>query len=188
MRKLEQIKLKLAKILLQFTSVKTDKGILEFDGEELAIDAEVFIVDENGERSKPEDGEYTTEDDKVIVVADGKVVEIKEKEEPIEEPTEEVVEEMEGEEPITEEPTVEEPTTDVEERLSALETKMSELFAMVEQILSKMNADTEQVETRLSKIEKMSASKTIEEEIELSKKFNKTGNAKVDRFLERYGK
>lgn len=187
MRKLEQIKLKLAKILLQFTSVKTDKGILEFDGEELAIDAEVFIVDENGERSKPEDGEYLTEDDKVIVVADGKVTEIKEKEEPIEEPTEEVVEEMEGEEPVTEEP-IEEPTNDVEERLSALETKIEELFVMVEQILSKMNADTEQVEERLSKIEKMSASKTIEEEIELSKKFNKTGNAKVDRFIERYGK
>ena len=155
MRKLEQIKLKLAKILLQFTSVKTDKGILEYDTEELAVDVEVFIVDENGERSTPENGEYVTEDDKVIVVTDGKVSEIKEKEEPtVEEPTEEVVEEMEGEEPVTEEPTVEEPTTDVEERLSALETKMSELFAMVEQILSKMNADTEEVEARLSKIEK----------------------------------
>ena len=189
MRKLEQIKLKLAKILLQFTSVKTDKGILEYDAEELAVDVEVFIVDENGERSTPENGEYVTEDDKVIVVADGKVVEIKEKEEPIEEPTEEVVEE-ELEEPITEE-VVEEPVEVVEEvvdEMAELRAEIESLKSIVEELVNTVSAMNNTTEARLSKIEKMSAGKTIEEEIELSKKFNKTGNAKVDRFLERYGK
>lgn len=190
MTKLEQIKAKLAKILLQFTQLKTDKGILEFDKEELAVGDDVYLVDENGERATPENGEYVTEDEKTIVVDNGKVTEIREKEETVEpeEATEETVEEeLEGEE-VTEEPVVEEVVNEVEERITALETKVEELVAIIEQLLTKVNADTEAVEERLSKIEKMSASKEIETEIELKKTIQKTGNSKVDRFLERYGK
>lgn len=194
MTKLEQIKAKLAKILLQFTQLKTDKGILEFDKEELAVGDDVYLVDENGERATPENGEYVTEDEKTIVVDNGKVTEIREKEETVEpeEATEETVEEeLEGEEvteEVIEEPVVEEVVNEVEERITALETKVEELVAIIEQLLTKVNADTEAVEERLSKIEKMSASKEIETEIELKKTIQKTGNSKVDRFLERYGK
>lgn len=186
MTKLELIKTKLAKILLQFTSIKTDKGILEYDGEELATDVEIYIVDENGERSKPEDGEYVTEDDKTIVVTDGKVTEIKEKEEEVTEETveEEVTEEMEETvEEVTEE-TVEEEKVD---ELAELKAEIESLKSIVEELVNTVSAMNNTTEERLSKIEKMSASKTIEEEIELKRELKKTGNSKVDRFLERYG-
>lgn len=176
MTKLELIKTKLAKILLQFTSIKTDKGILEYDGEELATDVEIYIVDENGERSKPEDGEYKTEDNKVIIINDGKVTEIKD--EVVEEPTtEETVEE------VTEE-TVEEEKVD---ELAELKAEIEALKSIVEELVNTVSAMNNTTEERLSKIEKMSASKTIEEEIELKRELKKTGNSKVDRFLERYG-
>ena len=187
MTKLELIKTKLAKILLQFTSIKTDKGILEYDGEELATDVEIYIVDENGERSMPENGEYVTEDDKTIVVTDGKVTEIKEKEEEVtEEETveEEVTEEMEETvEEVTEE-TVEEEKVD---ELAELKAEIEALKSIVEELVNTVSAMNNTTEERLSKIEKMSASKTIEEEIELKRELKKTGNSKVDRFLERYG-
>lgn len=194
MTKLELIKTKLASLLLQFATIKTDKAVLEYDGEELKVETEVFIVDENGERKPAEDGNYVTEEGKTIVVADGKVTEILEKEEEVE-PTEEPAEEVEAEEEVTEETPAEEPTEEVveepkdelNERLTALETKVEELIAIVEKLVEKSEADNVAVDERLSKIEKMSAAKPVETEIELSKKAKKTGDAKLDRFLERYG-
>lgn len=203
MSKLELIKTKLAKLLLQFATVKTDKAVLEYDGEELAVGTDVFVTDENGERKPAEDGNYVTEDEKTIVVADGKVTEILEKEneiEPEEEtPAEEPTEEVTAEEEVTEETPAEEPTEEpkdeLNERLTALEAKvndlgnrMEELIAIVEKLVEKSEADNVAVEERLSKIEKMSASKTIEEEFEITKTSRKTGDAKTDRFLERYCK
>lgn len=194
MTKLELLRTKLASLLLQFATIKTDKAVLEYDGEELKVETEVFIVDENGERKPAEDGNYVTEEGKTIVVADGKVTEILEKEEEVE-PTEEPAEEVEAEEEVTEETPAEEPTEEVveepkdelNERLTALETKVEELIAIVEKLVEKSEADNVAVEERLSKIEKMSAAKPVETEIELSKKAKKTGDAKLDRFLERYG-
>ena len=91
MSKLNRIKELLQKALYAFGQVSTDKGILSYDGDELEVGMEVFIVDEEGNESKPEDGTYAT-DDKEIVVADGKVSEINDKEdnEPENEPEEEV--------------------------------------------------------------------------------------------------
>lgn len=62
-------------------SKATDKGDLLWDGEEdLKEGDEVFVLDENGERVAAPDGDYTTEDDKVIKVTDGKVESITDKE------------------------------------------------------------------------------------------------------------
>ena len=219
MSKLDLIKTKLAKLLLQFATVKTDKAVLEYDGEELAVGTEVFITDENGERKPAEDGNYVTEDEKTIVVSDGKVTEILEKEnevEPEEEaPAEETNEEVTAEEEVTEETPAEEVTAEEEvteetpaeevseevveevpseelnaltERLTALEDKVNEILVIVEKLVEKSETDSNAVEERLSKIEKMSASKTIEEEFEITKTAKKTGDAKTDRFLERYCK
>ena len=59
--------------------VQTDKGKLEWNNEDEDLKAgdEVFITDEEGNRNPAPDGEYTTEDGKVIVVVDGKVAEIR---------------------------------------------------------------------------------------------------------------
>ena len=199
MSKLELIKTKLAKLLLQFATVKTDKAVLEYDGEELAVGTDVFVTDENGERKSAEDGNYVTEDEKTIVVADGKVTEILEKEEEVEPtndseesneetPAEETTEEVTAEEEtpaeeVAEEPKdepAEEPKDELNERLTALEAKVEELIAIVEKLVDKSEADNVAVEERLSKIEKMSAAKPIEKELELTKTSRKTGDAKMD--------
>lgn len=162
MSKLNLIKAKLAQILLSLSTIKTDKAILEYDGEELAVDVEVYVTDENGERKLAEDGEYTTEDGTIITVKDGKVDTIVEV---VEEPTEEeVVEELE-EEPV-EEPTTEEEKVD---ELAELKAQVDELTAMVEKILEKIGDDATKTEERLSKIEKMSMAKPIQQEIEVAR-------------------
>lgn len=58
--------------------VQTDKGKLEWDGEEDDLKAgdAVYITDEEGNRNPAPDGDYTTEDGKVISVVDGKVASI----------------------------------------------------------------------------------------------------------------
>ena len=85
--KMSKIKEMLKSILVQLGEVNTDKGILTYDGN-LAVGVEV----KNEDGSKPADGEYKLEDDKVIVVKDGFVDEIKEVED-------DVIEEMADEKP-----------------------------------------------------------------------------------------
>ena len=65
----------------KFGAVTTDKGPLEWDGEEdLKAGDRVYIVDEDGNRQTAPDGDYTIEDGKVIAVADGVVSEIRDAE------------------------------------------------------------------------------------------------------------
>ncbi len=56
-------------------AVQTDKGKLEWDNEDedLKEGDAVYITDEEGNRNPAPDGDYTTEDGKVITVKDGKV-------------------------------------------------------------------------------------------------------------------
>ena len=200
MTKLELIKTKLAKILFQFETIKTDKGVLEYDGE-LKVDTKVYVTDENGERKDVEDGNYITEDETTIVVANGVVVEIIEKQEelPTEEPTEEVTEELTEEvvEEVTEE-TTEEVTEEVVEdgiakeieslkyQLEELKNKLEDFAVLIKTMVEKNEKDATNIETRLSKIENMSASKPIEQEVEITKKRTTTGDSKVDNFIKKY--
>lgn len=180
--KLEQIKMKLAQMLLQMATIKTDKAILEYDGEEMAVDVAVYVVDENGERIVAEDGEYVTEEGKTIVVADGKVAEIKEKEEeekPAEE--EEVTEEVEADEEVTEE---EKPTEETVDEIAKIKEDIAKINDILNSILEKMGKNADEVEARLSKVEQMSASKTIELEFEAIKGM-KNRDAKIDTKLKR---
>lgn len=75
------IKAKLAAMLGKFGNVTTNKATLSWDGDgELEAGMEVYILDADGNHTKPEDGDYTTEDGKVIAVADGIVAEIRDSE------------------------------------------------------------------------------------------------------------
>lgn len=58
--------------------VQTDKGVLSWDNEDedLKEGDAVYVTDEEGNRQPAPDGDYTTEDGKVITVADGKVASI----------------------------------------------------------------------------------------------------------------
>ena len=94
--KMSKIKEMLKSILVQLGEVNTDKGILTYDGA-LAVGVEV----KNEDGSKPADGEYKLEDDKVIVVKDGFVDEIKEVEVDV---IEEMADEKPQEKPVDEKP------------------------------------------------------------------------------------
>ena len=81
MSKLSRLKETLARMLQEFGNVTTDKGILAWDGDEdLKAGDAVFVEDSEGNRNPAEDGDYKTTDNKVIVVVDGKVAEIKDAE------------------------------------------------------------------------------------------------------------
>ena len=72
---------KLRQMVAEFASVTTDKGILAWDGDEdLKAGDRVYIEDADGERTEAADGDYTTADGKVIVVAGGAVAEIRDAE------------------------------------------------------------------------------------------------------------
>ena len=81
MSKINRFKAALAKMLAAFGNVSTDKGILAWDGDEdLKAGDDIFVEDQDGNRTTAPDGEYVTSDDKTIVVADGKVAEIRDPE------------------------------------------------------------------------------------------------------------
>ena len=81
MSKLKKIRQTLAKLLQGFGNVTTDRGIIAWDGDEdLKAGDSVFVEDADGNRTPAADGDYKTDDNKVIVVVDGKVAEIKDAE------------------------------------------------------------------------------------------------------------
>ena len=79
--KLRRLKETLAKLLQEFGNVTTDKGVISWDGDEDLKEGDlVYVEDSEGNRTPAEDGDYKTDDNKVIVVVDGKVSEIKDAE------------------------------------------------------------------------------------------------------------
>ena len=124
MSKLSQVRLTLQKLLTEFESINTDKGTLEFVGG-LAIGTEVLLNDEPAP-----DGEYTLEDGRKVVVYQGQISEIKEKEE---EPTE-----MAEEAPVEEQPVEEAPKPE-DNRVEELQSKVNELESVVKALQDRMN-------------------------------------------------
>lgn len=193
MSKFSKIKERLASLLIEveFATLKTDKAVFEYDGEELVEGTKVYVIDEEtNERVAAADGEYTTEDNKVITVANGEVVSIVEKEEePIEEPVEEpVAEEVVEtvEEPVeepTEEPT-EEPVEEPKDEVAELKTKVEELTAIVNELIGLVEDMKKETEEKFSKI---SLAKPASEEFEQTT-IKKTGDARVDKLLNAWGK
>lgn len=137
MSKFTKVKVALQKLLLQFGEIATDKGNLEFAGEELAIGAEVFIED-----VAAPDGDYETEN-RIIVVVDGVVTDIKEKEPAIEEPEVEVEAE---EKPVVEEPSLEDSLTDVltplVDEIKALKSELDLIKGRLQEIEDKLLEDS----------------------------------------------
>ena len=127
-------RLKLAKLLLKFAEVETDKGLLTYEGE-LVVGNEVFI-EKDGELIPAEDGEYVAED-KTIVVKDGKIAEIvmKEDEQPVP---------IEGED-------VENPTDNTIKE-DEKDLKIAELEAVIEEKdkeIESLKAEIEEMKTKL---------------------------------------
>lgn len=133
---------KLSKMLVKLSETKTDKGVLIAD-DELAVGVEVFI-DTEGELTPAEDGEYLTEDSK-IVVKDGKVEDIQMIEEAKEEvKNEDIVEEV-LEEPVA--PQEDEKDAKIKELETLLEEKeklVKELEEKVKELEGKLAEPAEQ--------------------------------------------
>lgn len=129
--------LKLARLVMRFAEVKTDKGSLIYDGE-LAVDIKVMVEDEEGNVVAAPDGEYNLEDGRVVVVKDGKVAEIKEA--PV---TEETIEEVLEEET----PAKDEKDLRIEELEGLLKDRdaiIEELNAKIKDLESKLNEPAEE--------------------------------------------
>ena len=153
---------------LKMSEVITDKATLIYDADILEEGVEVFVQDpENADKVIPaEDGEYTIEEEKkIVVVKDGKVAEVKEME--TEETTEttdttevveaEVIAETPAEDPIAEEVTEE---TEDDKRLIEILNTVTELANR----LSALEGKLTEMEERLSKVEGQPAAEPIEDE------------------------
>lgn len=141
--------LKLWKQMLKLAEIATDKAVLIVE-DELAVGVEVYVQNEEG-FAPAADGEYEAED-KVIVVAEGKVAEIREKqveeqpkaEEPeAEEPAEEPVEQAEEPEPEAE------PASEPDEkdaRIAELEALLAEKDAKIAELEAEIAKQKEALE------------------------------------------
>lgn len=146
-----KVKLMLRSLLVKAAELDTDNGKLMYEGE-LAVGVEVF-QEKDGEIVPAADGEYKAEN-KTVVVADGKVSEIREEE--VEETVEETVEteEAPADEPETEE------TESAEDRIARLEGTVGELREGIENLTNAMAAlvsRLEAVEEKLRGLDKPGA-------------------------------
>lgn len=145
--KVEKLKAMLRKMLAEFGEISTDKGVLVWNGDEDLKEGDaVHSVDEDGNDVKVEDGDYRTEDGKIIVVADGKVVEIKDDEAEVA---------PEGE--VTEEP--KEPKEGVEAEEDEKDLKIKEL----EDVIKAKDEEIEILKARIAELEAEPTDKSAEE-------------------------
>ena len=142
---------KLAKMLLKFDSISTDKADLFYDHEgELVVGDEVYTYNEAGDRVPVADGEYLS-DNIVYDIENSKVTEIKRFESP--DPAKEDLEAMPAD-PVAPEATPEAPEMPKEdpkvtdpEGLATLESKVTELESKVTELVSKVEELTAKIET-----------------------------------------
>ena len=178
-KEVAELKAKLAKAMLKesFAATKTDKAVLVHETDELNVGTEVFVEDEEGNRTPAEDGIYTLEDGKCVKVTEGKVEEILEAEEEAE--AEET--EVEAAEETPEETPAEEYATKAE--FDALATAVADLTAVVNDLIAKVDGTNEAFSARLAKVETAPAGKTPAEEYK-NERVVTTGDAALDRKLQ----
>ena len=140
---------KLAKMLLKFDSISTDKADLFYDHEgELVVGDEVYTYNEAGDRVPVADGEYLS-DNIVYDIENSKVTEIKRFETP--DPAKEDLEAMPADPASPEvapEATPEAmPEATPDPKVAALESKVTELESKVTELVSKVEELAAKVET-----------------------------------------
>lgn len=137
--------LKLAKMVMKFAEIETDKGALIYEGE-LAEGTEVFVEIE-GELIPAEDGEYKFEN-KTITVTEGKVEKIVEEE--VEENIEPEVINQE-EEPVEDEKPIEEDVEALKARITELEAIIAERDARIAELEALLVEKEEQLAMSVAK-------------------------------------
>lgn len=144
--------LKLARMVMNLAEVKTNKGEL-ISETVIEVGSEVFIEDANDMLVAAPDGEYVTQDEVTIVVADGKVAEIREKEQeeqPTEEQPKQPVEEPLAEEP--KQPTEEAPAEDEKDaeiaKLQAQIEELNNIIAEKDEEIGRLKAELEKSDSQ----------------------------------------
>lgn len=170
--KISKIKEAVKKLLLQFSELETDKGILSWEDDlPLDVGMAVYIND-----LPAPDGEYVYED-KCFVVVEGKISEVKPVEPvPMEDPKPEQMEE--DPKPMEEDPkpevTIPETTisAEVEARIVALEEKIKELTDKVVELTDKIAelSTTPASDPVMEEFDKVSKPKDITDDKKLNKR------------------
>ena len=157
---------KLAKMVLNLAQIKTNKGEL-ISETVIEVGSEVFIEDLNDMLVPAPDGEYVTQDEVTIVVADGKVVEIREKETeeaPVEEQPEQPVEEPLAEEPVEEQPTEETPVEDDKDaeiaKLQAQIEELNNIIVQKDELIGELRKKLEETDSKPAE-EQLKSQKTV---------------------------
>lgn len=188
MGKLSKIKEALQTMLMQFSQLSTDKGLISWVGDEElpAVGDSIVVIDEEGNEVKAESGEYRADNGKVIIIEDGNVIEIREEEKPVEEPQEEPAEEPSEEpqeepvaepEPEPQEEPVEEPSEpEVDER----DARIAELEARV----AELEAENDELRARIKELEEKPAADPASEEFEKINKIEKPRDKKLGRLYD----
>lgn len=162
----EKLKIMLKSMLsIQLSEVVTDKATLIYDANTLEVGVEVFVMGDTEEPVPAEDGEYITEEGITIVIKEGKVSDIIEKEEEVVE--EELVEEP-AENPVEEE---------VVEEVTEISTdKLEEILEVISALNNKVSAlegKITELEERLAKVETEPIAEPIVEETVVEEKMSK---------------
>ena len=178
MTKLQKMKDALRSLLVEVEmgSVATDKGVIVWDSdeEELKAGMEVYTLDSDNNRVELEDGDYVTEDGKTIVVADGKVAEIKDNEA-------EVAPEETNEEPVAEENAENEPTSEDEpqaEETPAEDEKDAEIERLRARI-EELEAENASLKEENEKLKNEPAAPSAEEAFNANEAKSETGADKL---------
>lgn len=161
--KLQKIKNLISEMLFDFASVTTDKGVIYWDEGEIAVDMDVYVEDETGEKIAAADGDYVLEDGTVVKVAEGKVAEIVE---PAEETVEDVVE-PEVEENVEAEAENVEENVEPETEEIVENKELDEAKAEIERLKAELetaNAKIAELEEEIKALKEEDAADTAEEQ------------------------
>ena len=161
MSKLNKIKEMLQTMLMQFSQLSTDKGLISWDGDgELpAVGDSIVIIDEEGNEVKAESGEYRADNGNIIVIEDGVVSEVREEEEPVEKPVEKP----------EEKPDIDEENI----KIAELEAKVKEL-----------ETENEQLRAKIKELEEKPAVKSASEEFERINHIERPKDKKLGRLYD----
>lgn len=178
--KIEKIKEALRKILASFGSISTDKGALIWDGDEDLKEGDaVRGIDEEGNEVSVEDGEYKSEDGKIITIESGKVISIVDPAAEVSSEGEENSEEQNAEE--NEEPANEGEGNNEE---PAAEDDKDKRIADLEAEIARLEEENGALKERIAELEGEPAAPSAAEEFSKTEEEEK-GNAKVEALRKR---
>ena len=183
---MSKLKRALMNLIMEFNNLMTDKASLYWNEEtDIQEGYEVFVDGEGNEKIPAPDGEYIAED-KVIVVENGIVKEIK----PVEAPAEDPAPAAEPEMPVEPEPAqaAEEPAPVAEpempvEPAAPVEDEKDMKIKELEDRIAKLETDMAELVAKVAEIAVAPAAAPVEDEFEQVVKKQKTGNSRLDKAI-----